>query len=418
MTPAGNPLRITHPERIPVGRYYDEAFYRLERELLWPKVWQMACRLEQIPEVGDWFEYSNQGQSVVVVRTREGVKAFHNVCRHRGVQLVSGHGNCRGQGFICPFHGWGWNMDGDNRFVYGRKLFSEEQLDKADLALRSCRSDTWGGYVFINLDENARSFRHCLGPLADRLEAHGIADLRAEWWYATTLPANWKVAMEAFMEGYHVMRTHPQLQKVSPALLERIYGGDTGGSGHAAGGNASARDSVLAQFEHLRLLSEGMGGMVHPKELAIAKQLLDVELPSDASQALPAWYRAVRESITQRLQADGELIPDLNAVAASHPIKAVEFIFPHYFMLPYFSSMSCYRIRPLGPESCYFEIWSLTHFPAVKAPAPLRQPRVLPYEALNFRPSRGRTTRISRHSSGVFVTAASSSCASPGTSRA
>ena len=108
----GVPFQVTDPERIPVKRYYDEEFYKLECERLWPHVWQMACRLEQIPNVGDWVEYSNLGKSVIVVRTKKGVKAYHNACRHRGVQLAKGHGNCKAQGFICPFHGWRFNMDG------------------------------------------------------------------------------------------------------------------------------------------------------------------------------------------------------------------------------------------------------------------------------------------------------------------
>ena len=81
---AAHPLLIHDPELIPAARYYDQDFYDLEVENLWPHVWQMACRLEQIPNVGDWIEYSNVGKSVIVVRTRDGVKAHQNHCRHRG----------------------------------------------------------------------------------------------------------------------------------------------------------------------------------------------------------------------------------------------------------------------------------------------------------------------------------------------
>src|SRR3954451_510273 len=91
------PFQIVDPERIPTPRYYDEEFYRLEGEHLWPHVWQMACRLEQIPNVGDWVEYSILGKSVIVVRGKAGVKASHNAGRHRGVPLApeGGHGNCK-----------------------------------------------------------------------------------------------------------------------------------------------------------------------------------------------------------------------------------------------------------------------------------------------------------------------------------
>ncbi len=379
------PLEVTNPERIPAKRYYDEEFYRLEGENLWPHVWQMACRLEQIPNVGDWVEYSNLGKSVIVVRAKDGVKAYHNACRHRGVPLAEGHGNCKGQGFICPFHGWRWNMEGENTFVYGRHMFSEEQLDKRDLALRTCRVETWGGCAFINFDNEAPSLRDSIGPVADRIEAHGMGKLRSEWWYATVLPANWKLAMEAFMEGYHVMRTHPQLQQAAPMLYNSMYGMDTGGIGVPIDPNLDTKGNIKAQIKHLELLSQGMAGMVHAKEVEIARQLADVDLPEgDPQQAIMMWFGMLNHQIGEQLRARGEAVPDLNAVAVSDPIHAVEFIFPHYFLLPMFSSMSSYRIRPLGPESCLFELWSLTHVAEGEAHEPPVEPTILPYDSDQF----------------------------------
>jgi nitrite reductase/ring-hydroxylating ferredoxin subunit len=380
-----NPLRVTNPELIPAKRYYDEDFYRLECEHLWPHVWQMACRLEQIPMVGDWVDYTIIGKSVIVVRTQDGVKAFHNACRHRGVPLTDGkHGNCKAKGFNCPFHGWRWNMDGQNTFVYGRHLFDEALLSPAALALSPCRVELWGGCAFINFDEHAPSFRDSIGPVADRLEAHGAGTLKSEWWFATVLPANWKIAMEAFMEGYHVMRTHPQLQRAVPMLYNSRYGNDTGGNGLSINPDLSTRENIRAQLKNLELLSSGMAGLVHAKEVAIAAQLLDVDLPDDPAQAVPMWYGMVQDQITKQLRAKGEMVPDLNAVAVSDPVNAVEFLFPHYFLLPFFSSMSSYRIRPLGPESCLFEIWSLTHFPEGQEPAPPMEPTMLPFDSQDF----------------------------------
>ena len=381
------PFQVTDPERIPVRRYYDEEFYKLECEHLWPHVWQMACRLEQISNVGDWVEYSNLGKSVIVVRTKDGVKAFHNACRHRGVQLAQeGHGNCKVKGFICPFHGWRWDMDGKNTFVYGKHMFTERQLDQADIALRPCRVELWGGCAFINFDDNAPSFRASIGPLADRLEQYQTDKLRSEWWYATVLPANWKLAMEAFMEGYHVMRTHPQLQQATPTLYNSMYGQDTGGIGNPTNLRLTTHENIQSQLKHMELLSEGMAGMCHAKDVATAYGLADVPLPEDPHQALMTWFGMVNHQVTEQGRARGEPTPDLNALAVSHPIKAVEFLFPHYFLLPFLSSMASYRIRPLGPESCLFEIWSLTLFPEGKEPVPPMEPVVLPYDSDKFPP--------------------------------
>ena len=382
------PFKVADPEKIPVQRYFDKEFYQRECEQLWPHVWQMACRLEQIEAIGDWVEYSNLGRSVIITRTKDGVRAWHNACRHRGVHLVGAesHGNCKSQGFICPFHGWRWNGEGNNTFVYGRHLFNADLLGEGELRLRECRVETAIGCAWINFDHAAPSLRETMGPVLDRLEAHGLSAQRAEWWFSTELPANWKIAMEAFMEGYHVMRTHPQLQRAVPALYNSMYGFDTGGIGEPINPNLTKQQNIDAQVRNLELLSEGMAGMVHAKEVAIARQIPADALPDDPQQMLMYWFGAVQQQITEQLRARGEPVPDLNAVAVSDPVHAVEFLFPHYFVLPFFTSTSAYRIRPTGPETCRFEIWSLTHFAPGEEPAPVMEPTVLPYDSQDFPP--------------------------------
>lgn len=380
------PFKITEPDRISSQRYFNEEFYKAEVEHLWPHVWQMACRLELIPEVGDWIEYENLGKSVIVVRTKDGVKAYHNACRHRGVPLNDGqtHGNCKGKGFICPFHGWRWNMEGDCTFVYGRHLFEERQLDQADLALAPCRVELAGGCAFINHDDNAPSLAASLGPVMKALDAHGMQNMRSEWWFGTVLPANWKVAMEAFMEGYHVMRTHPQLQRTAPALYNSMYGFDTGGIGVPINPDLSGKENIIANMKHFELLHSGMAGMISKDELEIARPLVDAEFPEDPMQAVMMFFGMIQDQITKQLSAKGVPIPDLNAVCVSDPVNAVEFLFPHYFLLPFFGCMSSYRIRPLGPESCLFELWSLAPFAPGTEPEVPREMTMLPYDSQEF----------------------------------
>jgi len=122
-------------DRIPTERYFDPDFYRLEVERLWPRVWQMACRLEEIPQQHDFVEYEFLDQSVVVLRTEDmGVRAFENACRHRGVRFVQGRGTCE-HGFTCPFHGWCYGPDGTNAGVPRRKTFAEHNLQPGDIDL-------------------------------------------------------------------------------------------------------------------------------------------------------------------------------------------------------------------------------------------------------------------------------------------
>jgi nitrite reductase/ring-hydroxylating ferredoxin subunit len=368
------PHLIDDPEFIPSRRYYDEAFFQLERERLWPHVWQMACRLEEIPNVGDWVEYTILDKSVIVVRTREGVKAFHNACRHRGVRLASGSGNCEVQGFNCPFHGWRWNVDGKNTFVYERGIFTEHALTRENLNLLPCRLEVWGGCAFINFDEDAPPLRDCLGSLAERLEAHHVDKLKVDWWHSAVLPVNWKLAMEAFMEGYHVMRTHPQLHVLTPPGIG-VYGSE-GATNKAPTRVKSAQELLGYLVGYIESIHEGMAGMIDPREMAIIRGLRDMDVPDEPEKIPQLFFGRANHEITTQGRAMGIPVPDLNNVAVSHPIAAVEYIFPHYFLLPFFSAMSSYRVRPLGPETCLFEIWALSLHPedeqreAPKAPVP------------------------------------------------
>lgn len=374
------PLQVTHPERIPARRYYDAVFFELERERLWPKVWQMACRLEEIPQVGDYVEYRILEKSVIIVHTSSGVKAFHNACRHRGVELASGSGNCRAKGFICPFHGWRWNMDGENTFILGKEIFSKDNLEKSELNLAPCRIEFWGGSAFINFDDNALPLLETLGPVAKRLSDRNVEQLKMEWWYQTVLPTNWKLAMEAFMEGYHTMRTHPQLHEASPPEANRF---STDASNRSNRKTRSAEEFVNATIKFLERLSDGMSGMVHATEVEIAKSLRNMALPEDIPAAAEVFYSRMREEITTQGRARGLAVPDLNELAAKHVFNPVEYLFPHYFLLPMFSAMSAYRIRPLTPETCLFEIWSLAFMPEDESREPVR-PKVLPHDSPEF----------------------------------
>ncbi len=374
------PFKITHPRRIPVQRYYDESFFAAEAAHFWPHVWQMACRLEEIPEVGDFVEYSNLGKSVIIVRTASGVKAFHNACRHRGVQLASGHGNCKRDGFICPFHGWRFNIDGENTFVFERRFFNEEDLAQSEINLVPCRVETWGGCAFVNHDDAAAPLMDCIGPTTELLDARMMSQQRAEWWMSTVLPTNWKLAMEAFMEGYHVMRTHPQLYAVPMS----------GGAGVPLASSAqtrpvmTTRETVDNIIHHLELLSNGMAGMCHANDLAVAKDIQHIDLPDDPVAATMHWYGTLNAQTPERARARGVPMPDLNAVARSHPVSPVQYIFPHYFLLPLFGNMASYRIRPLTAQTCLFELWSLTLFPEGQHPEPPRRPAPVPHDSPLF----------------------------------
>ena len=373
------PFRVTDPERIPAERYHDAQFFELERKHLWPHVWQMACRLEEIPNVGDYVEYSILEKSVIVVHTKSGVKAFHNACRHRGVRLATGPGNCAKTGFICPFHGWRWSPEGQCTFVFGRQIFNEELLDHAEIDLPPVRVEFWGGCAFINFDDEAPSLLDTLGPVAETLNARNVDKLKMDWWYGTVLPTNWKLAMEAFMEGYHVMRTHPQLNELSPG---NTYGTDFNAAMPNRG--LDSKQTVGLMIDFFAKLSEGMAGMVHETEVAVMERLRDMEVPDDPMAAIGAFIARAQEEVTKDGLARGAPMFDIPSVNQSHPFHDVEFMFPHYFLLPSFAAMSSYRIRPLTPETCLFEIWSLVLRPEGEPYDTPKGPTMLPYDSAEF----------------------------------
>ena len=361
------PLRVVEVDRVPAARYYDQTFFDLECEHLWPRVWQMACRLDEIPNVGDFVEYENLGTSVIVVRTTTGdggVSAYYNACRHRGLQIVQDRG-CAKSGFICPFHGWCYGLDGENTFVFSPELFRPENLEQSDLSLRPCRVATWGGSAFINHDPDAAPLRDSLGPFAPAMEAFGVENMQVEWWESSILPVNWRLAIGTFLEGYHVRTTHPEL--VPP--------GSRGDASYKPsrpdGGSADSRAQVDDFLHYLRALGEGMGGMVHEREIQIAESLREVELP-DPVTASSDFNQRVYEALTAWGEESGVPVPDFDFITEQGIKSGVWFAFPHFFLLPVYASASAYRVRPLGPEETLFEIWSLTPgAPGEERPAPV-----------------------------------------------
>jgi len=372
------PLAVTQADRIPAGRYYDKDFYEAENAHLWTRVWQMACRLEELPRPGDYIVYRILDKSVIVVRTGEGkgdIKAYHNHCRHRGVELVQAQGHTGG-GFICPFHGWRWDVEGNSTFVYEPEAFSPANLCDADLNLVPVRLDTWGGCAFITFDNDAPDLRTSLEPFATQMDAWKVEELKVEWWLSARLPVNWKLAMEAFMEGYHVATTHPQL--LPPGVTNRPgearYRPVPGEppittqwmtmATRQMPTEVAARQFIEGNIKSMSILSEGMAGMTHEQEIDVARRLADLELPSDPGQAFSVWRKALNEAVMAHYAEMGSPTGDLNALDAAGMANSVVFCFPNYFLLPMYGSASSYRIRPLGPEECLFELWSLTRYPA------------------------------------------------------
>lgn len=194
---------------IPIEPCISQDYFELERERIFQKAWVNVGRIEQISKVGDFFvkELPVCGTSLVITRDRtESIRAFHNMCSHRGNKIVwDVSGACAS--FTCKFHGWNYGLDGRLRVVPDEGRFCD--LEKRSLGLTPVAVDVWEGFIFVNLDTAPeQSLTDHLGELAQGLKGYPFDKYTTCYGWHTELNANWKVLKDAFHEAYHVPFLH------------------------------------------------------------------------------------------------------------------------------------------------------------------------------------------------------------------
>jgi phenylpropionate dioxygenase-like ring-hydroxylating dioxygenase large terminal subunit len=191
------------------GRYTSQAFFDLERKHLWSKVWLYAAHQSQLPDPGSFLLLDIPGAPIFLIRDRDGVvRAFYNVCSHRGAPLVR-----EPQGRVsmlrCTYHQWSYNTYGELVGVMEERDFPQP-FDKSCLGLQSVRCELWGGWIFINEDQQAPPLLTWLGMLVDDFVQFDIGTLRPAAIRSYTVECNWKLTMDAFLEVYHIKGIHPK----------------------------------------------------------------------------------------------------------------------------------------------------------------------------------------------------------------
>ncbi|MFT4823732.1 MAG: phenylpropionate dioxygenase-like ring-hydroxylating dioxygenase large terminal subunit [Halioglobus sp.] len=195
-------------EDIPISRWTSREFFDLEVEKVWRKTWQSACRESQVEKVGDYFVYDIVNDSILITRTADGeLKGYHNSCLHRGRALKRGAGNSTE--LRCPYHGFTWELDGSFREMPGQWDFAHVECDK--FSLPEVSIDTWGGWIFINMAEEPENFSEYLGVLPEHFDRWAPEDTYITMHVEKVINANWKAVVEAFIESYHAIATHPQI---------------------------------------------------------------------------------------------------------------------------------------------------------------------------------------------------------------
>lgn len=343
-----------HPEPrlITYARYIDPAFVQREIDHIWKTHWQVACREEDIPEVGDWIAYDIIDKSYIVSRTGPNeFKAVYNSCRHRGRKLC--HGKGHSAHFQCPFHGWVFGLDGKLEWI----PFEEEfpHANAANHSLVPVQVANWGGNVFINPDPACEPLERTLGILMEHFAPYPQEQRYTAMRVLVNVRCNWKAAQEAFMEAYHVVETHADGMPVMGSVATQI---DiwSDGKGYVS-----------------RLCTPGMSTDPYIADRVSVQDAIALycnwhelpQPPADWGNSLPEARRWVANEERKRLEANTGR--DYSAEPISTFLDMAK-----YFMFPNFHPWWgegipwWYNFKPHGrdPDSCQMELRVLLPIPA------------------------------------------------------
>ena len=338
---------------IPKDRYLSREWHEKEKACLWSRVWQFACREEQIPEIGSYIVYEIADQSYLVTRVSEDeIKAYPNVCLHRGRLLKTYDGRC--SEFRCPYHGFAWHLDGELKHIPAEWDFPHLEARSEDMALPEVKVGTWAGFVFINPDPEAESLQDFLGEeILRHFERWDLENRYIQAHVSKIVNCNWKIANEAFSEGFHVNATHPQ---------GMTYTGDPQSQVDIWGNTARNISPKGIPCPLLPFV---------PTEEQMLRDALDVRegepLPipfEDGETMRTALSRAGRERFRDSF---GDRVDDLTD--AEFLDAWVYTVFPNFMPWGAFNRIF-YRFRPNGDEheSCIFEIFYLAPFSGHRPP--------------------------------------------------
>lgn len=222
---------------LPSSWYTDQDIFELECQHIFMREWQCVGRGEELPNPGDHRVLDVQGESILLLRNTQGqLRAFYNVCRHRGARLCAageqetsdqrlplGGGVVNGRTILCPYHAWSYDLNG--QLLRAPHMAEEMGFNASEVKLHSVGCESWGGFIFLNLTPSrAADFQAGIAPCADKLQRYPLAQLRVGKTFRYEVAANWKVLCENYNECYHCGPVHPELCQLVPAFK------DAGGS--------------------------------------------------------------------------------------------------------------------------------------------------------------------------------------------
>lgn len=330
---------------IPIDRYFTREWHDREIEKIWRKTWQLAGRVEEVPAIGDHFIYEIVHDSLIVVRTApDRIRAYVNSCLHRGTMLRTEPGCVKA--FRCPFHGFTWSLDGKLTIIPGQWDFPH--VDKSTMDLPEAQVATWGGFIFVNFAADAEPLDSYLENLPEHFATFRLEDRYKAAHVAKIMPCNWKLAMEAFVEAYHVADAHPQVLG---------YYGDTNTQYDIWPGIRHVSRMISVQG----VASPALVGM--PAARTVEEMRRDVPFfggaPIEVGPGQTARSKLAERARAKISRSSGR---DMSALSDSESLDLIEYmLFPN--MVPWGGQALpiTYRFRPYGddPERSIMEIMFL-----------------------------------------------------------
>jgi phenylpropionate dioxygenase-like ring-hydroxylating dioxygenase large terminal subunit len=342
---------------IPATNYTSPEFFAREVEKMWFRTWQYACGEDEIPNTGDTLVYELLEQKIIIVRQEDGsVRAFKNICRHRGRKLVN-HSGCKSS-FRCAYHGLTWGLDG--KLIENPFAWDFPQLGEDEIPLFDVRCESWAGLVFINLDPEARPLLEVIAPMPEHFAHWKMENCYKSVHVGKVTNANWKVCAEAFIEPHHVICTHPEYNLFS--------------------GYDSTQHDILS--DHVSRFMSPTGVTPGPfldrgiddnrrveLMLAAGNRAFDkskkIELP-DGMTSRTFSANSVRQIVSERTGYDVSECSDadvLDGIAYD--------IFPNFHLWGGFKDKISYRFRPISHNKTLMEVFLFTIVPKdTPRPAP------------------------------------------------
>ena len=360
---------------VSIDRYISHAWHEREVSHLWSRVWQYACREEEIPEVGDYHVYTIVRSSFIVIRTDEHtIKAYPNACLHRGRQLKEYDGRC--SEIRCPFHGFAWTIGGDLQDIPARWDFDHVTADQFSLPEASV--GVWAGWVFINPDPDAEPLEDFLGEIVDHFAEWDMANRYKQAHIAKVVPANWKIAQEAFCEAFHVNATHPQVMPYLGDTNSQVDIWDNFSRVITPGGTASPLlDWTPTQDEMMRAMMDVRVDQGNPIPVSEEQSMRAI----GAAGSRDRW-RSIAGEWADRL-SDAEMMDSIDYT-----------VFPNFHPWGAFNRI-VYRFRPNGDDhrTAIMEVIFLAPFSGERPP-PAKVHWLEEYESFTAAPELGMLAKV------------------------